>query len=222
MGTSPIQPVKPWAAVVRRAAGGDACGPRPPEPEKQWAVSPSGTAGRVITWTTVENAVQAWFAAASGVPSASVRWANQKVPRPSRPYAELKRISVSDEGTFDELRLSFDGAQPAGQEIGVTTYGPRRVLVSCQVFSDVVTGAGTASEYVELARSALSLPSVLSALRAGGLSLVNRGGTRDLSALVETASESRAQLDVTFSVADCATDRTGYFDTVVVTRLNGD
>ena len=170
----------------------------------------------VIDWPMIENAIQAAVLTGSGLPK--VIWADQPYPRPARPYGTLKRISARDSSPFDEQRFSFGATQPVGQEIAITTIGPRTIVVSFNAYSDVVTGAGTAAEYCEALRSTLSLPATLDALHGAGVSLIRRGDTRDLSKLVETAFESRAQLDLTIAVTDTATQQTGHIATATLVR----
>lgn len=49
-------------------------------------------------WAPIEAAIAAWVASATGLPAASVLWANQRQAFPCRPYIALKRGSLRDLG----------------------------------------------------------------------------------------------------------------------------
>lgn len=102
---------------------------------------------------------------------------------------------------------------------GVTlqTYGVREMVVSVEIFTDKLTGAGTARDLLSQAQMGLSRQSVLDNLSAAGLAVVGDSGLRDLSALVETAFEGRAQMDVTFGLSAQVADRIMSIDGVTLT-----
>ncbi len=49
-------------------------------------------------WADIEAAIAAWLQQTSGLPAGKVMWSNQRMAFPVRPYATLKRTSVTDLG----------------------------------------------------------------------------------------------------------------------------
>lgn len=167
--------------------------------------------------TTAENAIHSWLVAATGLSADRVVWAHQPgTTRPS-PSLTMRVLSLTGVGA-DGVTHTFDPVAPAGEEITFTTEGRRVLSVSVQAFSDVVSGSGTAHEYLSRAHAALALPTTRDALRTAGLGAFNPGAITDLSALRETRFQSRAAMTVQFHCVDSATGRTTYIETAEVTR----
>lgn len=47
-----------------------------------------------IAWFTVQNALQAWVSASTGIPSSRVIWSQQNGPRPAAPYITLRLNNI--------------------------------------------------------------------------------------------------------------------------------
>lgn len=167
-----------------------------------------------LSWTAIEDALVAWLESAAGV---GAIWANQTGEQPLMPYGTLKITGPRQSTPTPEVANVTNLDNPAGQEIEQTVIMRGEITVSCQVFSQVTAGAGTARELLQQARIALFLPARRQALADAGLALVQAGDTQDLTALLETTWQSRAAMDVRFNVVDTATERTGYIATVNVT-----
>lgn len=81
--------------------------------------------GPGISWMTVENALQAWPVAGSGLPGASVIWATQNGPRPAVPFIDL-RVTIFQQVGVDWLE-----------------YADKPLSFSPLTVTAVSTGAGT-------------------------------------------------------------------------------
>jgi len=176
----------------------------------------------VIAWGAVEQAVRAWVLAAVtpaplSLPAASVYFADQAVPVDQN----AARVVISVDGPFmvgvDGNTWNYNAARPAGQEIELTTRGNRELVVKLQAFAPVTVGTGvTARALLAAAQAYLSVDSVRYALNQAGLGVLIPGDVLRLPRVVSGTHEDRAALDSRFSVRQEVTERTGYFDTVVL------
>ncbi len=170
-----------------------------------------------LDWQTIENALQTWIVAATGLPTSAVIFASQNAPAPAMPYATIKISGPRGTMAQPALQIETNLLNPAGEEIEQTVTLHQEVTVSCQVYAAATAGTGTAKEYLEKARTALFLPTRLDALSTAGLAVVEMGDTQDLTALLGTAWESRAAMDVRMNLVDTAVEKTGYIATVETT-----
>ncbi|MFZ5440464.1 MAG: phage neck terminator protein [Myxococcota bacterium] len=156
----------------------------------------------------LENAIRAWVLSSSGLSAGAVVFAHQdgRVPE------EGAYISLGDivQVGLDELRWSFDPGQPAGQEVGFTTNGPRTFTVTCSFFGGPTTGSPTSRSRALDCQSALRLPTVRSALNAAGLGVLQEGTVRWVPAMDGTGWQGGAVLEVLFCARQTASERTGY------------
>lgn len=162
-------------------------------------------------WTTAENALQAWASARSGAPAI---WANQNGTRPPLPYVTLQITAGPGRIGQDEIALTVDATAPAGQDLVMTHRGPRTITLSVNVYADPVTTGASAPARAGALADTLSLESVRDALRAAGLMVSTVGPVRDLTQLVDTAYESRAQFDVQLYARSEVSERTTFIETV--------
>lgn len=136
------------------------------------------------------------WASAAADPN-QVIWDRPNIPRPRTEdylYATLSfltgpvRVGGQDAAFINDLdQMEVRGFRQL--TISVIVYGNDKVNV-LQLASDL--------------QSSLHQPSVLQGLDASGLSVIEQGSVADISALLETGFEERAQLDVLFGV--CASD----------------
>lgn len=151
-----------------------------------------------IDWTGVKSAIRGWFLPATGLADGAVIWANQTGPRPAVPFAEINfRAGITRLGAYDEERLD---PNTAGNIIRVAQ---RKLTVSCHTY-----GPG-AIALMETAQEALDTYAARSALASGGLYVSDRGKIQDLTKLLETTFEERAQLDVVFALAAITNENVG-------------
>lgn len=158
-----------------------------------------------IDWTTTRAALHAWMVAGTGLPAGRVIWANQAAPRPQTPFAEINpRMSIRRLGAYDEER-------PTATPGTIARVTHLRLGVSCHLY-----GAG-AMDLMERAREYLDTHAARALFEPAGLSVLDRGEVRDITKLLETQYEERAQLDLVIGLATTATEDVGFIQTVDLT-----
>ena len=131
-----------------------------------------------------ETALYAWLAVQSGL---SVSWKSQKAPELAYPYAQLKVISgPTREGLTDSQTESLDETAPTGEEITITSKGPRLYTVTIDAYASSDIGGVNAQHYISLAEKALEKPSIRLALLIAGIAIVEVLPPADLD---ETVNE---------------------------------
>jgi hypothetical protein len=166
-----------------------------------------------IDWSGARAALRAWFLPATGLADAKVIWANQNGPRPLPPFATINpRVAIRRLGVYDEERLDPDAP---GQ---IDRVGQRKLTISCNAY-----GPG-AIDLLERAQEALDTNAARAAFASAGLAVSDRGEVRDLTKLLETQYEERAQLDVVFALATASSEDAGYIESaeITATLLNPD
>lgn len=167
-----------------------------------------------ISWAAVEAAIATWVNAATGL---FVIWTGQNNPRPSDDFAQLKLLDLPLPPGQPELVSSYNPAAPSGQEIEFDWRVHGDFTVSINFFSAAVIGNTAARAVATAARNSMWLESNRAALAAVAVAVVEIGTVRNLTALIDTRYEGRAQLDVRFRACDGASETTGYIATVNVT-----
>ncbi len=164
-----------------------------------------------IDFATIEAALEAWLADATGLQSSRIILWPEKTPSlQTGPYLSLKiKGPRAVGGNRDEVQYNTDLAQPLGQEIQQKVIGHRELVASVQAFSVHDSGAGTAKELLASALIALAKPSRREAFNAAGFSFVYADQIADL-ALLPPDGEGRAALDVHLYVFDSVLDPVGY------------
>lgn len=160
-------------------------------------------------WAQVEKSLCAWVATASGYPCIL---ANQNAPQPQKPYSVILISPVANPATtmgsgMDERRVNAT--------TGVVRYMKFREFgVSINTYGNTMTGNSKASALLETVVESLALQSVVNALRTDAHiePMPVDSPVRDLSALLETRGESRAQCDVRFNMVSSLSENLGYFD----------
>lgn len=119
-------------------------------------------------------------------------WEDQSAPRPEKPYVSLNFLLPSQRIGHDELRGEGDQFFLVGQ---------RRFVLSVNAFGESRQeneDALDAADLLEPVVQGLYSEETLSQLLAAGIASVDEGQVRDLTALLESRYESRAQVDLTF------------------------
>jgi hypothetical protein len=179
-----------------------------------------------MNWATFKDAVQAWFAAATGL---TCIWAQQPAPAPTGTYGLLSIIAVRELGA-GELSFTYDKTMPAGSDMIPTATVHSVVTVGCQVLvpepaqGTASTHATRASHYTELARLSLRMPAPLAALRAKNIAHVSSENTQDLSGVWGGRWYDRAGFDVHLAASSSLAATTGesYIDSVGAAGEIGD
>ncbi len=161
--------------------------------------------------STQRNGLVTWFAAALG--GRTVVWANQDMPVPAKPYGTLLVATPDNPGRFpgaghDEVRLSSTAP-------GVQTYwAHRQHTISLQVYSDDTTGDTSAPYLLGAALERLNRQSDRAGLFLAGLSVQGASQVRDLTAMLPTRPESRAQADLVVTTVSKTTEDVGRIEHV--------
>lgn len=154
-----------------------------------------------IAWTTLENAIQAFFVAASGL---TVIWGNQAGPRPAYPYGTVSIISGPTPVGIDELRtVAADPPVAIPDEGGVlSAVGNRDITVSFQVFGPAGSVAPTAHarSYAAAVVAAFELPLYGDALKLAGVAIREIIPINLPDRQVADSWQSRAAVDVRFGI----------------------
>lgn len=167
-----------------------------------------------------EQAIRAWVKTASGLTDESVFFSNQKVERPASAYVTIRLGDLVPLGAVDPVTENYDADRDPGVEIEQVVEGTRSLGVSIQVFNGAVAGALSAMNVAKKLQLGIRLPSVRDALNTAGMSPYQIGGVRNLAALLGTAFDGRAQLDVSFYVHETVSEFTTYIETAEITDLS--
>lgn len=175
-------------------------------------------------WGAIFDALYTW---AHGQTGLAVVWAHEPEPRPAFPFGVLTVTSPAVRiGGPDETRTSYDPNAPAGAEVTVEVGGLRRLAVSFQVAtrrdpSVAYDAAKSAVAYVAKAQTALALPSVVDALSAAGLAVINADQVQDVSAVEDLDWVERVNLDIQLGLADVVSETTTYIERATVSSQLG-
>lgn len=137
-----------------------------------------------------------WLKRESGV---TVIKANQKGPRPARPYASLNfQVASTRLGNSIDQQSSV---QNDADDWVVQTSGMRKAVASINIFGE------NAIATLAAVRDSLDRPDVIEEFQIAEIGHLDEGSIQDLTALQETAYEERGQLDLTISyVAESEAD----------------
>ncbi len=159
----------------------------------------------------IMGAVRGWVALTTGLADGKIINAYQDAPRPSPPYAVVYRpLAIMRRGVYDEERIDSDA------DGVITRFALRHLTIRVDVFG---------SDAVSLAHDAcagLDRYDVRDILAAQCLSVVSQGEVRNLTGLLQSRYEERAQFDPVFALADTSTETVGYIETVTGTATYDD
>lgn len=171
-----------------------------------------------IDFATVRKAIVDFAKSSMGL--SDVAWEDQEFPKETYPYGTVKMISGPTK-LFgeDEHRYSYDGGQPAGEEVGIEVAGLREITVSFQAYALRQSPQGNlgVEDYLARAQSALSMPSFQEDLMAAGLSVIEEMAIRNLAFTDSQTWIARAAMDVRFGLVASVTERTGYIEKLEIT-----
>lgn len=153
------------------------------------------TTDRTLFRTTVKN----WLKAAMSLNEAHVIWANQSVPRPTKPYASVLFPSGSVKfGVADESEKSYNAGTQAVER---QSNGPRTIVAQIEVYADpaTVANADEAFELLENALLMLDTEGVRTAFRAAKLGVISQSPVSRMDEQLGDRWERRAIAEVVFS-----------------------
>ena len=167
------------------------------------------------SWTTIENAIQAWAEAGSGV---SAIWSNQAGPRLSAPYIALAATARNlGRGWTD---TEDNPAPSAGAEIIRTHRTVKRLDLQLQCFGGDPTESGSPANILSDLCDYAGLPSQKRAFRVAGWVPVEFQPVLDFSAKLGNATfEPRAVLACHGYITGEISETSTYIQIVQVTNL---
>lgn len=144
-----------------------------------------------MTVDDINKLIRKFIRETLALPENSVRKANQTAPtgKQSEPFATVL-ITLIDATGEDDRRLDNEAAPSLN--VAETIIGQRRLVASIQFFRD--------DAYTKACRlnALLSMSSSVDKLQAIGLGLVRASPARNLTAVIDSAWEERAQIDLEF------------------------
>ncbi len=165
----------------------------------------------------VEDALYEWALGATGVVPI---WLGQRINQLRPPYITLQLASITTDAPF-ERRVNGEPDDPgAGEEVEITYCAISRIVLSCNTYGVSNEPRSDARAVMDKLLASLHMDAASAPLSAAGLALVDTGAALSLDELVDEAHLSRVQCDITFSLAQNITERTGYIATAEVTSTD--
>lgn len=158
----------------------------------------------MINYQTVKNSLFTIFSSLvpSGMP---VIFYQPNAPRPLIPYLTIF-LNLTNAIGYD---YSSNTADINGD---IAMKGDRQMIVQLQSYgNDPIT-------VLENIRTSLQKQTVLDILSANEMSFLTSFGVNDITDLVDSKFEKRAQLDISLAIAQIYSDSPGFFDTIELTE----
>jgi hypothetical protein len=167
-----------------------------------------------IDYSAITEAVRAWVRDSLSLPDGKVILQDQTGQELTPPYATV-RISTSSKPFGTDFADSVtDLARAQGQEVELSTTGPRNILAAINVYTLGAFGGAGATAMLANARDRLELDSVVAAFGAAGVAVVDTSDVQNLSALLETNFQGRAHLELTLGASSSDSERVGFIETI--------
>lgn len=165
-----------------------------------------------MTATQAADVIRARVVALSGLTDADVLWepvrdsTGKMMPRPSRPYITMREGSV--------VRMGQDGGALADSDTElVTRWGQRSLQISINWYGADVRDARNGLEALAFNFGSETTSEIL---RAANVGILEISDVRDLSLILDTEGEDRAQMDVEVSYFITATENQGVVENVSI------
>ena len=156
-----------------------------------------------LDYDAMEAAFHDCAVAATGLPSAAVRWAYaayQGVPRPVGQRFITMQLGPSVPVGIDGVDTDYDGTRAPGEEIEYKTVAPREFRWYLQCFGGTPNGNTSALATLQKLRERLPLTSVRAHLTGAGISPFAPGAIQYVPSIEGTKFESRATFECRCSV----------------------
>lgn len=177
-----------------------------------------------LNWTSLQTAIKAAFDSAA-IAGVTVYWGPQPatVPMPAKPCVMLHLTSTdlaqgAVSGTMDELRAT----QTTVSDNTFLWVHQRRHVLSVNVYSNNTQLADSAFDLLGKLNRHLQKSTTQAALLAAGLRLWQTSAVRDLSVMLDTRGEGRAQCDYALATQDTTADAIGWIETVDLSDIEVD
>ena len=171
-----------------------------------------------FTWATVQDAL--YDAVSAALPTCNVVWADAASPAamPAKPFAVLN-LTTRDEQQGLQGRDESSVTTTAGT---LAYHAHRRHHLSVNVYSNTTHGANHACALLSALSRELRKESRQLALRTAGCKTWPTSIVSDLTTMLDTRGESRAQCDLTIATLDGYTEAVGWIQTVPLADIKVD
>lgn len=177
-----------------------------------------------MSWVDVENAIHTWVKEASGLADERVFWADQGAPRPAPPFVTVRIGDLIPVGAVDGVEVidhSDDPETPGlGEELELVASGLREFRVSVQAFTPLTHSEDAARALLSRVQTKIAFSSFQTLFEDAGISCFDNGTVRNLSAILGTGFEGRAELDVRFYYEERVSERVGFIQSVEITNAS--
>lgn len=155
-----------------------------------------------LDFNVVKTNLYSWASAVvpNGMP---IIFYEPNAPRPVVPYVSLYMTSI--------ITVNQDYSSPESDLLGfIDMKGDRQFTLQIQCYgSDPLT-------VLENMRISLQKQTILDTLRENGIVFYQSISITDISALIDSEYEKRAQMDVLLGIGQTYSDNPGYFDTIEI------
>ena len=175
-----------------------------------------------LNWTNLQTAIYTAVNGA-GITGLDVSWRYTlgAAPIPAKPFCTLQ-LTTTDLAP-GALSATFDEFRPvAGSPTNFNLVHQRRHTLSIQVYTNTMQGTGSASDLLGQINRHLAKQSTQAALLAASIRMWQTSSVRDLSAVLDTRDEGRAQCDYALATQDTTADNIGNILTVDLTGVDVD
>lgn len=173
-----------------------------------------------MNWATIQDGL--YDAVKAALPSCNVAWEMPGVNPPAKPYA-LLTLPTRDKapGLAGGESVVYAATGTGGHDCTATTAHHRRHICRVEVFSNSIHGDAHAASLLAGLSRELAKDARAAALKVAGCKawMVGDGNLTDLSGLLATRAESRAQCDVTVATLDGTTESVGAIETYDVSGI---
>ena len=168
-----------------------------------------------MNWTTIQNAIHAWFVSATGLAGANVCWSRQDAPRPTSTWISiLASLETVGQGM---LHIEDADAPSAGAEIEHTVRGVRRIVLSVQCFDGAAIGSGMPMSLLEQVIAKVQLPSIETALDTAGVAFHSATAIQAFGDVAGSHVEPRAVTTITLGATSEYTETDTYIESAEIT-----
>jgi len=168
---------------------------------------------------SIEERIGTQVAAVSGLP---VIWEHQRSPRPQHAdgtladHCGLLFTSISPVSPSEGLVYTYDAARSFGAEVERHAIMQLYLHLSIQCYRRSVLGSQSAYATLSRVRNSFGLLSVQEYLGEAGVGVGDSQPIQNISELLQTEWESRAQYDLTLISAQEQQDAIGYIQQAIV------
>lgn len=166
-----------------------------------------------MTWDTVEDVLQAWIVAGSGLADAKVLWGEQGLNRPAPPY--ITCMVIDDEDVGQAIRShEYDSGGSAGAEIIHYVRQPKIITLSVQCYGAAAIGSSNPTAILQNVKLAADLESRRELLNAAKVGIATISKIHRVPDIVGADPQPRAAMTVRFHTTLAVTETGGYIDNI--------